>query len=446
MRIGYGSALFDDLYVSQEMAEVFSATSQVKSWLDVEAALARAQSRLGLVPEEAAAEITRNAVPTTVDIGAYTERLAATAHPIMPLVGLLAAACGGDAGQYVHWGATTQDIMDTGLVLQLAQAADLVERDAGLLQRRLEELAVKHRSTVMPGRTHGQHAVPITFGYKVAVWVDELRRLRRAFSAAADDAAVVQFAGAAGTLASLGPVGLEVRSQLADELSLATASIAWHTSRDRLVTLAFHMTGLAGLCRKIAGEVATLQRTEMGELEEPFHMGKIGSSTMPHKRNPMFSEIVWSIGALVVDTFGSIQQAALQQHERDMGAWQIEWDAIPRLFVLAHRAITLMRQVAGGLVVKEDRMLANLDLTGGLINSEAVMMALATHIGRQRAHEVVYGLAMRSVEEGVSFAELLSSAPDLQEPETARDVMEALDPRGVIAAAELQVDAIVEMA
>lgn len=446
MRIGYGSALFEDVYTSPEMAAIFSAESQIQAWLDVESGLARAQARLGLVPQAAADEITRHAVASAIDVGAYTAGLAATVHPIMPLVGLLARACQGDAGEYVHWGATTQDIMDTGLVLQLRRAATLIDRDVAKLHDKLAALALEHRSTVMAGRTHGQHAVPITFGYKVAVWLDEVRRMRCALASAAAEVSVVQFAGAAGTLASLGPVGLEVRRELATELDLEVTPIAWHTSRDRLVSFAFQVCSIASLCRKIAGEIATLQRTEMGELEEPFHMGKIGSSTMPHKRNPMFSEIVWSIGALVTDTFAGVQQAALQQHERDMCAWQIEWDAIPRLLVLAHRSVMLMGQVLDGLMVDRERMLANLELTGGLISSEAVMMALASHVGRQRAHQMVYDLAMRSAEDGVSFSKLLAESPDLQDPEVASDIQAALDPRAVIAAAELQVDAVVQVA
>lgn len=445
MHIGYGSQMLDDMYVSAEMGEVFGSTNQLARWLDVESALARAQSRLGLVPQYAADEITAKALPKNIDLQAYKARLAISIHPIMPLVGLLAEACDGDAGEYVHWGATTQDIMDTGLVLQLVSAARLIKRDTTRLRDALRTVASDHRSTLMVGRTHGQHAVPITLGYKFAVYVDELGRLLENLEGALAQCQYVQFGGAAGTLASLGPIGLDVRRLLGEELGLKVAPITWHVSRDRLTNLCFATISIVALCRKVAGEVMTLQRTDIGEVEEPFHMGKIGSSTMPHKRNPMLSEIVWSVGAVAMDTFHTVFASSVQQHERDMSAWQIEWDAIPRLFVLGHRALTVLVQVVEGMTINGDRMLRNLASTSGLVSSEAAMMALARHLGRQRAHNVVYEIAMQAAEQGKPFAELLLGCPELADPDVNADVRGALAPEAVVEAAKLQVDSVLEL-
>jgi len=419
------------------MAAVFTFERTLQSWLDVEAALARAEARLGVVPQEAADEITRKAVASNLDLDALRAGLRETLHPVVPMVRLLAEACEGDLGGSIHWGATTQDIMDTGMVLQLREAAVLVAAELQRIRDAAAVLAERHRSTVMAGRTHGQHAVPITFGYKAAVWVDEAERHIAAFARAAEGARVVQFGGAAGTLASVGAVGIRIRHELARELDLAEPRITWHVSRDRFTDYAYELASAALFVQRIAREVILLQGTDTSELAEPFHMGKVGSSTMPHKRNPVMCETIWSLAALSQDAFRSIMTAAPQAHERDMAAWEVEWEAVPRLCVWVHQALFLAAEVLEGLHVDATRMRSNVDALQGLIMSEATMMRLAPHLGRQEAHDVVYDAAMRAYEEGLSMIDLVREDPRLAGLEAAQHLAE---PEAVIDAAELLVD------
>lgn len=438
--IGFFASTLSGVYSSKEMAEVFSGEQQLQAWLDFEGALARAQARLGIVPPDAAEEISRRARLDQIDVARYEGLLQEMLHPIMPVVTLLSQACDGDHGEYVHWGATTQDVMDTGLVLQLRSAHRLLHDAVERLGAHLRGHAATYAETPMAGRTHAQHAVPITLGYKFAVYVDELRRQLVELDRAADALQVVQFGGAAGTLASLGMPGLDVRRELAAELGLREPDITWHVARDRLTTYAFHAVAVGAVARRFAREVVTLQRPEIAELEEPFHMGKVGSSTMPHKRNPSMSEVVWSLGELACDQFRTMLTALTQEHERDMAVWQLEWDALPRLLVLVHRAIDLSGQVAEGLTVGEANLERNLRSTNGFISSEAVMMTLAARLGRQTAHDIVYEVAMRSVADGIPFDEALRKDARLGGFEQELDA--ALDPTKVVAAAAAQAKAI----
>lgn len=416
MGVGFsGSQLYESVYSSRRMTAVFSETRQLQAWLDVEAALARAEATCGIVPRAAATEITAKARAERIELSEFRAMAEETVHPIVPLVRLLARECEDGHGRYVHWGATTQDIMDTGLVLQLREAAQLVLDDLDAVIGAADRLAGEHETTLMAGRTHAQHAVPITFGYKAAVWVDELGRARDRLREAKDGVSYVQFGGAAGTIASLGAVGIEVRAALADELALGEPAITWHVARDRLTAFAFALVCVAGGLRRIAAEVIELMRPEIGEVEEPFHPGKVGSSTMPHKRNPVFAETVWTLGELANETFQGMLAALAQRHERSMEVWQIEWDVLPRLCIHVHRMTELGAHIVGGLRVSAERMRSNLDLTGGSIYSEAMMMALATSIGIREAHDLVYAVAMDAAEQGRGFREVVEQDPRIRE-------------------------------
>lgn len=403
------SSIFGDMFGSESMKEVFSEKQQIQGWLDFEAALARAEATCGLIPNSAADIITSKASADLIDVARYKQLLMSANHPIMPLIELLAEQCGAEAGEYVHWGATTQDVMDTGLVLQLRSALKLLVSSTEDVGAVWKSIARKHRSTIMPGRTHAQHAVPITFGYKVAVWLDELSRAYDDLIRVQDQLSVGQFGGAAGTLASLGANGERVRQSLMSELHLSSPSITWHVSRDRLARLAFSLVSIAGVLRRAANEIIALQRTEVAEVEEPFYFGKIGSSTMPHKRNPAQSELIWTLGSLVFESFDGALVGLGQMHERDMAVWQVEWDYIPRMCVHAHRMLEVAKEVFSGMTVNEERMRANLDLTQGAIFSESVMMALAGKRGRQSAHEVVYSASMEAAKTGVPLQETLEA-------------------------------------
>jgi 3-carboxy-cis,cis-muconate cycloisomerase len=400
--------LLSGAFASPTMLDVFSATNSVRKWLEFEGSLARAEAAAGVIPAEAAVSISRAASAFQIDIPAMREEVEYAVHPVVPLVRRLSEICEGESGEYVHWGATTQDVMDTGLVLQLREAWTVLDASVRTLIENAAKLAEKHKNTVMPGRTHAQHAVPITFGYKVAVWLDELVRTHASMERDCKEIFSVQFGGAAGTLATLGSAGLEVRAKMAEELDLAVPTITWHTSRDRLLRFGFGCLLFAITAQKIGREIIDLQRTDILELEEPFHLGKVGSSTMPHKRNPSLAETLFTLGAIAQGEFSGLATASVQEHERDMAAWQQEWDRLPRLVVFTHRAVELAGTVLDGLTVNEERMKQNLEMSHGLIHSETIMMSLADEIGRQEAHELVYEVAMRAHENAIPLRDALA--------------------------------------
>jgi 3-carboxy-cis,cis-muconate cycloisomerase len=433
------SALFGDQFGTEAMRRVFDDQAVVRSWVAVEAALARAEATTGLVPAEAAAEIERHAASFTWDPATLAAGIAETFHPLVPAIRLLAQQCG-PSGAYVHWGATTQDIMDTGLVLQLREALALLRVDLEQLLQAWAELAARYRDTPMPGRTHGQHAPPITFGFKIAVWVAELRRHLDRLAQCEPRLLVGQLAGASGTLASFGPTGLEVQRRMLEDLALAVPPIAWHTARDGLAEFVGILGMICATLGKVALEIIHLQATEVGEVEEPFAMGKVGSSTMPHKRNPMICELIVALSKIVRQDASLALDTMVQEHERDMGAWQAEWEYIPRACLLTASALAYSVRVARGLRVHTARMRANIDLTGGLALSEVIMLELGRFIGRQEAHEVVYKVCMQVAEQGGSFREALSADPAVHAHLSAEQIDNLLQPERYLGAAPDGVD------
>lgn len=404
------SALFGDQFGTEAMRRIFDDQAVVRTWVAVEAALARAEGIAGLVPAESATAINEHAATFTWDSARLSAGIAETFHPLVPAIRLLAEQCG-EAGAYVHWGATTQDIMDTGLVLQLRDALALLRADLDELMHSWAALAARYRDTPMPGRTHGQHAPPITFGFKVAVWIAELSRHIDRLAACEPRLLVGQLAGASGTLASFGPAGLEIQRSMLEDLGLAVPPIAWHTARDGLAEFVGILGMICATLGKVALEVIHLQATEVGEVEEPFAMGKVGSSTMPHKRNPMICELIVALSKIVRQDAALALDTMVQEHERDMGAWQAEWEYIPRACLLTASALAYSVRVAQGLRVNTARMRTNIDITGGLALSEVIMLELGRFIGRQEAHEVVYKVCMEVAEQGGSFREALSADP-----------------------------------
>lgn len=433
------SALFRDQFGTAPMRRVFDDAAMVRSWMQVEAALARAEAAVGLIPQDAADAISACVAETAWDAAELADGVAATFHPLVPAIRLLAQRCGA-AGAYVHWGATTQDIMDTGLVLQLREAIALLHADMADLRRAWADLATRHRDTPMPGRTHGQHAPPITFGYKVAVWLAELDRHLERLAACAPRVLVGQLAGAVGTLASFGPHGLEIQRLMLADLGLGVPPICWHTARDGLAEFVGLLGMLCATLGKVALEVIHLQATEVAEVEEPFVWGKVGSSTMPHKRNPMICELIVALGRIVRQDAALALETMVQEHERDMGAWQAEWEYVPRACLLTASALTHSLRVARGLHVDAVRMRANIDLSGGLALSEAVMLELGQYIGRQEAHEVVYRISMAVAESGGSFLHALRDDPMVHAHLNATQIDVLLQPERYLGAAPACVD------
>jgi 3-carboxy-cis,cis-muconate cycloisomerase len=392
------SLIYGDMFGTPRMRAIFGDLALVQYWLDVEAALARAQAQAELIPAHAAHAIGQACRVERINLTALEQGVQLVGYPILPLVRQVVALAGPEAGAYVHWGATTQDIMDTATSLQVRDARRLIAADLATVTHQLERLAATHRDTPMAGRTHGQQALPITLGYKLAVLVAELRRHADRIEALGPRTELVEFAGAAGTLASVGPVGLKVQDLLGRELGLHVPVIAWHTSRDGLAEFVCVLGLISASLAKLAQEVALLQRTEIGEVEEGYQPGRGGSSTMPQKRNPIASEAIIGASRVVRQLVPVMLDAMLHDGERATGPWHAEWLALPEAAILTHGQLAHTRELLDGLVINTERMRHNLGLSHGLITSEAVMMALAPKIGRQPAHDVVYEASMRAIE------------------------------------------------
>ncbi|GAW92810.1 adenylosuccinate lyase [Calderihabitans maritimus] len=423
------SILFADQFGTAEMRNIFDDENLIQKWLDVEVALAKAEAELGIIPKEAAEEIARKGKVAFLDLAEMKRQVEVTGHPIVPLIRVFRDACAGDAGEYIHWGATTQDIMDTAVILQLKEAYELIEKQLTEVHRAASLLAQKYRDVPMPGRTHGQHALPITFGYKVAIWVGEMGRHLERLRESRKRVLVGNFAGAVGTLASLGYQGLEVQRLMMKELGLEVPDVAWHVSRDRIAEFLCVVGLIASTLGKIANEIINLQKTELGEVEEPFVIGKVGSSTMPHKRNPMICENIVALTRIIrAQVPLALETAYHQEHERDMSSWQAEWEFLPEVCILLSAALKYSEHVLRNLTVYPAKMYENLNISGGLIMSEAVMLRLAREIGRQKAHDLIYQITMECFEKGIALVEGLCSHPVVGQLLSRDEVEHLLDP------------------
>jgi 3-carboxy-cis,cis-muconate cycloisomerase len=404
------SPILGTLYGSDAMRAVFDEHAYFQRMLDVEAALARVQARLGIIPADAAASITQAARVENLS----TEELAASARNVgYPVVGLVAglSRAAGEAGGWTHWGATTQDIMDTATVLQVREGLSLIRIALHGMITALMLQAEKHRHTVMAGRTHLQQALPTTLGLKCAVWAQPLIAHIHRLDALRPRVELASFAGAAGTLASLGDQGIAVMEGLAAELSLAAPAAPWHVCRDGLAEAVSFLGLVCGSLAKLATDVILLAQTEVSEVAEPYVAGRGSSSTMPQKRNPIASEYILAAARTVHALVPVMLGAMAADHERATGPWQAELLALPQAFVLTHGALQHGGAIAEGMVVDAARMRRNLDLTGGLIVAEAVMMGLAPHIGRGEAHHVVKHACDAALSEGIPLADALAREP-----------------------------------
>lgn len=437
------SVFFQDLYGTAEMRAVFDDLNLLQMWLDTEVALARAEAELGIIPAEAAKEIAHRARAENLDTTRIKQLIDQTVHPIVPLIRVLADACDGDAGEYVHWGATTQDIMDTANILQLKLAIAIFERRLALLTETLAELARRYRDTVMAGRTHGQQALPITFGFKLAVLLAEVERHQERLEQCKPRLLVGQFAGAVGTLASVPEQGLAIQRRMMELLGLGVPRIAWHTARDAIAEFTALLGMIAATVGKIAHQVILLQMTELDEVQEPFNEGKVGSSTMPHKRNPMLCEATLALAQLVVKIVPSALDAMGHEHERDWAREHMEWAFVPEACIMTDGALYLITRVLQGLRVNPDKMARNLNELDGMMMSEEVMLVLAQKVGRQTAHEVVYTCAMRAVDDGKPFRSTLSEHPVVAKHLSPDQLKELLDPRKYTGLAAEFVDRVV---
>src|SRR5215469_6285970 len=406
------SILFRDAFGTEPMRNVFSDFALVSRYVEVEVALAHAEARCGVIPPAAAEEIERRADAAALDFDLLRRETDIVGYPILPLVHQLARQCG-EAGRYLHWGATTQDIMDTAVVLQLRAGLQIIDEDIAALRGILADLSRRYRDTPMAGRTHLQQALPVTFGYKTAIWLAMFDRHAERLAQLKPRVLVGQFAGAAGTLASLGDKGFDVQEALCAELKLGVPASTWHVARDGFAEAVNFLALVTGSLGKIALDIMIMASTEFAEVYEPFVKGRGASSTMPQKRNPISSELMLAASKAVRQHAGLMLDAAIQDFERATGPWHAEWIAIPESFVLTAGALHQARFALGGLIVDEAQLAKNLDISRGLIVAEAVMMGLAPQLGRQEAHDVVYDACRRANEQHMSLRDALSADPNV---------------------------------
>ena len=407
---------------------LFAEPARIQSWLDVEVALAQAQAELGVIPARAAAEIAAKARYENLNMDNIREGLARTGHPLVPMVWELDRICEGDAGGYIHWGATTQNITQTGKLLNLRRAHRIFLDLLADLLTQLARIAESTKNFALPGRTHGQHAVPATYGYKVSVWIDELCRHADRLRACEDRVFAAMLGGGAGTLASLGETGLAIQDGIARRLGMRSMPNPSRALGDHLAEYITLLALLAATCSKIGREVYTQMKQEFGEVEEPVPEGTVGSSTMPQKRNPKLAQDIVA-GAAQVRALVPLALEAMQtEHEADRTTSVMMDKALNESCILTGDILQRMVSLFAGLRIFPDRMRQNLDLSGGLIMSEAIMLELGKRIGRQQAHDAVYDAAQASFTEGIPFADALSQTPEITAHLTPDQITALLDP------------------
>src|SRR5215210_6046848 len=433
------SFLFRDAFGTPEMRELFSDLSSLSRYAEVEIALAQAEARCGVIPAEAAEQIAKLTDVSALDFDLLARETELVGYPILPLVQQMVKQCG-EAGRYVHWGATTQDIMDTALILQVRDGLEIIERDISKLREILADLSRRYRNTPMAGRTHLQQALPVTFGYKTAIWLAMFDRHAERLEQLKPRVLVGQFAGAAGTLASLGTKGFDIQKALCEELGLSVPVSTWHVARDGVAEVVNFFGLVTGSLGKIALDIMIMASTEFAEVYEPFVKGRGASSTMPQKRNPISSELMLAASKGVRQHAGLMLDAMIHDFERATGPWHAEWIAIPESFVLTAGALNQAKFALGGLIVDEKQMAKNLDLSRGLIVAEAVMMGLAPQIGRQQAHDVVYDACRVVNQQGGSLAEALIADPEVSGRIDDTTINSLTDPGNYLGQAPQMVD------
>ena len=383
------SKIFGPLFGDSEINELLTDEAYVRALVEVEIALARAETRLAIIPSSAGEQISNAAQWNKIDIAVLAQGTARSGVPIIALVQELRKAVGREAAPYVHWGATTQDIMDTAWVLQLRSAIKLYKKRLVELARHLSELANRHRVTVLAARTHGQQALPVSFGLKAAAWLAPLIRHAERLDEISPRLLVVQFGGAAGTLAALGDKGLAVMHGIADELGLDAPVMPWHAQRDNLVEFAGWLSLLTGSLGKMAQDIVLLAQTEVGEVSESAEEGRGGSSTMPQKSNPITSELILAAARTNASLLSALHQAQVQEHERATHGWQVEWLTLPQMIVLTGGALKHALYLAKNLQVDPGKMRENITRADDVILAEAAVFALAKTMPRAKADELV---------------------------------------------------------
>ena len=436
--------LFEPLFVPDETREALGGRAWLQAMLDAEAALALAEARVGLIPDEAAETIAGCCDADRFDPEEIGREGRAAGNPVPPLVRALTAAvsgeASGDAGRYVHKGATSQDIVDTAAMLVARRALDLILVEVDGIAAACARLANEHRATIMAGRTLLQQALPTTFGFKAAGWLVAVLEARGQLFTVRESGLAAQLGGPAGTLASLCDSGTEVLTEYARELELAEPLVPWHTDRSRIAKIGGALSLLSGALGKISLDIILMAQTEVREVSEPAGAGRGGSSTLPHKRNPILSVTAAACSRRVQDLARTLHSAMVGEHERAAGAWHAEWEALSDALALTGGAAAAVREATEGLEVYPEKMKENLDASGGLLLTEHVTTLVAGHLGRLKAHDLVEAASKRTLESGKSLREELLAEPALVEFLSEEDIDDALDPAGYLGSTGAFVD------
>lgn len=435
----FDSITMQHLWSTDELRKIFSEENKVQKWLDFEAAVAQAQASLDIIPRDAADKISANAFVEKIDIPLMAAEMRRIKHSLVPMLKQLIAHCGSD-GQWVHYGPTTQDVLDTGTVLQLKEAHAIFLRDLKACGRELARLAQTHRDTPMVGRTHGVQALPITFGHKCAIWLDELARHHERMRQVEPRLFVGMLVGAVGTQASLGENARLLEEKTCAILGLGTPNISWAPARDRFAEYANLLGMLGATLSKIGNELRNLQRNEFSEVEEGFSEGKLGSSTMPHKRNPTSAENIAGLSRALRYNAAMMTEAMLQEHERDGIAWKTEWKALPECCLISGALLQQSRNLLAGLRVDPEVMAANLNKMGGYLLSERVMLELGKKIGKDHAHEWIYEASMHGIENKLDFRTAIRSHPKIVEALSDAEITDFTDPVNYLGQTGVSID------
>ena len=431
------------LWSTDELRAIFSEDNRVQKWLDFEAALAAAQAEMGIIPAAAAREIAEQARVQNVDIPKMSAEIRRIKHSLVPALKQLQAACSRENGEWVHYGATTQDVVDTGVALQLKEFHAVVLRDMKAVGRELARLAVANRDVPMAGRTHGVQALPITFGHKCALWLDELARHQERLQQCAPRVLVGMLAGAVGSQASLGERAIELEERTMQKLGLGAPAISWAPARDRFTEYTGVLAMIGATLSKIGNELFNMQRNEFGEVEEGFSEGKLGSSTMPHKRNPTSAENLAGLSRPLRYNAAMMVEGMVQEGERDGIAWKMEWKALPECCLIAGAMLFQAKNLLAGLKVNADVMAANLDKMRGYLLSERVMLELSERVGKQTAHEWIYEASMHGITHKLGFADAMRQHKQLGELLGDAEIRELTDPAGYLGQCGASVDRVV---
>jgi adenylosuccinate lyase/3-carboxy-cis,cis-muconate cycloisomerase len=440
------SRFYGHIYATEASRRIFCDVCRYQRWLDIEAALALCQAELGIVPPEQAERIAEAAHVERLDLDLVRAEIRRTGHSLVGFLSALQDVCEDGAGELIHYGATTQDIQDTGQALEMSDVLHAAEHDLAEIIRILATLARSHAETLMVGRSHARAALPMTFGLKVASWVDELLRHAERLEECRARVVVAQLFGGVGTMAGFGVQGPALLERFARRLGLGVPAVCWHTARDRVSEYVCTVAALAATLARILDEVRTLSRPEFGELEEAWRPGRVGSSTMPHKRNPEECQQVVVLARLAAAQVPLALQAMVGEHERDSRALRLEWSIVADVSHHSLAALAISRQILGGLIVHEDVMAANAEEVAGAVCTESLMLALGRHLGKQSAHAHVYELCQGAITRGLPLREHLPSSPSVREHLSDEELRQIFEPTGYVGSAPVLAAATAERA